>query len=379
MEPGAINSFLDQFIALADGGFGLIQGDVTFVLNALIAISIVLAGAQWALGGDAPLAPFFRKVLFIGFFAFLINNWEMLSTVIHRTGAMMGVRAGGDGLSVEDLHNPGRVAGIGNELFGRTVETAEGMNLLFDTVPLLTIYIGAMFVALGFFFLALQIFIALIAFKLGSLAAFVALPWGVFAGTAWVAERPLGWVAGSAMRLFVLAFIASVSIAFVNTLPPMLTLDEGAALNVLLFGLTVLGLSWFGPQLASEVVQGNPNLSGSDWMRSASVVGMQAAGAGFMAAGAVGAASKVLGGAARAGARRSRGGSPGGAGNGAPPKPSPSGAAPFGQVVRAHGASGGQEPASPPQPNYRRMIPKPAARALPPPPRALPPPSGGSS
>ena len=46
MEPRTINSFLDQFLSLADAGFGLIQGDVTFVLNALILISITLAGAQ---------------------------------------------------------------------------------------------------------------------------------------------------------------------------------------------------------------------------------------------------------------------------------------------------------------------------------------------
>ena len=40
MEGAAINSFLDQFLAVANSGFGLIQGDVNYVLNALIAISI---------------------------------------------------------------------------------------------------------------------------------------------------------------------------------------------------------------------------------------------------------------------------------------------------------------------------------------------------
>ena len=71
------------------------------------------------------------------------------------------------------------------------------------------------------------------------------------------------------MRLFVLALIASVSIAFVDGLPPALTLDAGGALNILLFGLTVLSLAWFGPQLASEVVMGQPHLSGADGYRAA--------------------------------------------------------------------------------------------------------------
>lgn len=283
MDSSSVNSFLSQFLAVADSGFGLIQGDVNFVLNALIVISIVLAGTQWALGQDNPVAPMFRKVLFIGLFAWLVNNWDMLTTLIHRSGAMLGLQAGGGALSMADLHNPARIGGIGIELFGRTVALAEGMNLLFDFVPLVTIFLAAVFAMLGFFVLALQIFVALIAFKLGSLAAFIALPWGIFNGTAWVAERPLGWVAGSAIRLFVLALIASVSITFVNTLPATLTLDAGGALNVLLFGLTVLALAWFGPSLASEVVQGQPHLSGSDAIRTAVGAGFSTVGAGFIA------------------------------------------------------------------------------------------------
>src|SRR5690606_26295891 len=95
----------------------------------------------------------------------------------------------------------------------------------------------------------------------GSLAAFIALPWGVFSGTAWVAERPLGWVASSAVRLFLLAFVASVAITFVATMPQTMSLENGGALDVLLFGLTILALSFLAPALASEVMQGNPSLS----------------------------------------------------------------------------------------------------------------------
>ncbi|MFN4101302.1 MAG: type IV secretion system protein, partial [Pararhodobacter sp.] len=197
MDPSTINSFLDQFILVIDSGFGLIQGDVVYVLNALIVISVTLAGAQWALAAEAPQAPVLPKVFVVGFFAFLINNWNALATAINQSGALLGLRAGGSGLTLPDLHNPGRIAGIGTELFGRTAELGRGMNILTDFLPLMTILIAAFVIMFGFFILALQIFSALIAFKLGSLAAFVALPWGVFSGTAWIAERPLGWVVAS--------------------------------------------------------------------------------------------------------------------------------------------------------------------------------------
>lgn len=342
MDPSSLNSFLDQFLALADSGFGLIQGDVTYVLNALIVISITLAGAQWALAGEAPMAPFFRKVLFVGFFAFLVNNWASLSTIIVRSGAQLGLNAGGNGMSMADLHNPGRVGQIGVELFGRTAAMAEGMNIFTDAFAMATIWVSAVLVMLGFFVLAMQLFVSLIAFKLGSLAAFVALPWGVFNGTSWVAERPLGWVAGCAIRLFVLAFIASIAITFVNTLPATFTLNAGGVLNIFLFGLTVLALAWFAPMLASEVVQGQPHLSGSDAIRTGVGATFATAGGVYMAhavykavkGGMIGTSRRLSGPGRSSGGGGGRGGGSGGAAR-APinygamqPKPRSSGAGP---------------------------------------------------
>ncbi len=321
MDPSSLNSFLDQFLALADSGFGLIQGDVTYVLNALIVISITLAGAQWALAGEAPMAPFFRKVLFVGLFAFLVNNWASLSTIIVRSGAQLGLNAGGNGMSMADLHNPGRVGQIGVELFGRTAAMAEGMNVFTDAFAMATVWVSAVLVMLGFFVLAMQLFVSLIAFKLGSLAAFVALPWGVFNGTSWVAERPLGWVAGCAIRLFVLAFIASIAITFVNTLPATFTLNAGGVLNIFLFGLTVLALAWFAPMLASEVVQGQPHLSGSDAIRTGVGATFATAGGVYMAhavykavkGGMIGTSRRLSSPGRSSGAGGGRGGGSGGA------------------------------------------------------------------
>lgn len=320
MDPASVNSFLDQFLSVADSGFGLIQGDVSYVLNALIIISITLAGAQWALAGEAPMAPFFRKVLFVGLFAFLINNWNFLATTIARSGAQLGLNAGGGAMTMADLHNPGRVGQIGVELFGRTAAMSEGMNIFTDAFAMATIWVSAFFVMLGFFVLALQLFVSLIAFKLGSLAAFVALPWGVFNGTAWVAERPLGWVVGSAIRLFILALVASVSISFVNTLPATFTLDFGGVLNVLLFGITVLALAWFAPMLASEVVQGQPHLSGSDAVRTAVGATFATAGGVYLGSSIISNTSKLIQGGAR-GAGRFIGGTRGGRGGGSGGRP----------------------------------------------------------
>lgn len=304
MNGAGLNSFLDRFLGLADQGFGLIAGDVSFVLNALIVISVTLAGAMWALKGEAPIAPFFRKVLFVGIFAFLVNNWNDIAGAINQSGAALGLRAGGSGMSLAELHDPARVASHGKALFGRTMELGEGMNIFTDFLTLSTILLAAIIILVAFFVLALQIFVQLIAFKLGSLAAFVALPWGVFSGTAWVAERPLGWVATSAIRLFLLAFVASVAITFVNQIPATLSLEDGGALDVLLFGLTILALSFLAPTLASEVMQGNPSLSAAQPIQAGAAAGGMIVGAAVT--------TKVMSSSSRA-SRGSRSGRSGGA------------------------------------------------------------------
>ncbi|HEX8901792.1 type IV secretion system protein [Vitreimonas sp.] len=319
MNTGSVNSFLDRFLGLADRGFGLIQGDVAFVLNALIVISVTLAGAMWALKAEAPIAPFFRKVLFVGLFAFLVNNWNAVAGAINQSGAALGLKAGGSGMSLAQLHDPARVAVQGKELFGRVMELGDGMNIFTDFLTLATILLAGVIILIAFFVLALQIFVQLIAFKLGSLAAFVALPWGVFAGTAWAAERPLGWVASSAIRLFLLAFVASVALSFVAELPQTMTLDNGGALDVLLFGLTILALSFLAPALASEVMQGNPSLSAAQPIQGAM------AGAGMVVGAAV--TTKLM--------TSGRGGS-------------------RGRPARGRGPTGGARP----RPNYAVMQPK---------------------
>jgi hypothetical protein len=154
MDPTSVNSFLDEFLAVADAGFGFVAGDVTYVLNVLIIISLTLAAAQWVLAGDPPLAPFIRKILFVGFFAFLINNWQFLASAINESGALLGIRAGGSAITIADLHNPGRVAQIGIDLFGRTLALAEGMNIFSDLPAMFTILLSAIFVMIGFFILA---------------------------------------------------------------------------------------------------------------------------------------------------------------------------------------------------------------------------------
>ena len=179
-------------------------------------------------------------------------------------------------------------------------------------------------VLLAFFILAIQLFVTLIEFKLTTLAGFVLVPFGLFGKTAFLAERVLGNVVSSGVKVLVLAVIVGIG----STLFAEFTRGFGGnqptiedAMAIVLAALSLLGLGIFGPGIANGLVSGGPQLGAGapsapasppaarSW-RGGAAAGMAARGAepllGATAAAARGGAA-IAGGASTAyGARISR-------------------------------------------------------------------------
>ena len=151
---------------------------------------------------------------------------------------------------------------------------------------------------LAFFILAIQLFVTLIEFKLTTLAGFVLIPFGLFGKTAFAAERVLGNVISSGVKVMVLAVIVGIG----STLFSQFTAGSGGAqigiedaMALVLAALALLGLGIFGPGIANGIVSGGPQLgAGAAVGTGLAAGGVVVAGAG-LAAGSAGA----LAGAAR--------------------------------------------------------------------------------
>ena len=118
-------------------------------------------------------------------------------------------------------------------------------------------------VLLAFFILAIQLFVTLIEFKLTTLAGFVLIPFGLFGKTAFAAERVLGNVISSGVKVLVLAVIVGIG----STLFSQFTAGFGGAqptiedaMALVLAALALLGLGIFGPGIANGIVSGGPQL-----------------------------------------------------------------------------------------------------------------------
>ena len=111
---GVIDRFLEVFTSYIDSGFGLLNGEVAFLSSTLVAIDITLAGLFWALASDEDvIARLIRKTLHVGFFAFLIGNFNTLAKVIFNSFAGLGLKAAGSSLSADQFVQPGRIAQVG--------------------------------------------------------------------------------------------------------------------------------------------------------------------------------------------------------------------------------------------------------------------------
>jgi len=162
-------------------------------------------------------------------------------------------------------------------------------------------------VLLAFFILAIQLFVTLIEFKLTTLAGFVLIPFGLFGKTAFMAERVLGNVVSSGIKVLVLAVIIGIG----STLFSQFTAGFGGAtptiddaMAIVLAALSLLGLGIFGPGIASGLVSGGPQLGAG----AAVGTGLAVGGAALAAGGAAGLAVKGGAAAMSGGAAAVRGG-----------------------------------------------------------------------
>ncbi|PZQ79644.1 MAG: P-type conjugative transfer protein TrbL [Ancylobacter novellus] len=309
---GVIDNFLGVFTRYIDSGFGLLSGEVAFIATTLIVIDVTLAALFWSWAADDDIiARLVKKTLFVGVFAYLIGNWNNLAKIVFDSFAGLGLKASGTGFSTADLMRPGKVAQTGLDAARPLLESISdlmGWVAFFENfIQIACLLFAWALVILAFFILAIQLFVTLIEFKLATLAGFVLIPFGLFGKTAFMAEKVLGNVISSGIKVLVLAVIIGIG----STLFSQFTAGFGGvtpsiddAMAVVLAALSLLGLGIFGPGIASGLVSGGPQLGAG----AAGGTGLAAGGVVLAGAGAAGLAAKGGSAALSTGAAAVRGG-----------------------------------------------------------------------
>ena len=176
--------------------------------------------------------------------------------------------------------------------------------MFINIAPIVVLFLAWLTVIVSFFVLSVQLFVTLIEFKLTSLAGFVLVPFALWNKTTFLAEKVLGNVVSSGIKVLVLAVIVGIGTGLFSqfqTAPAEPSIDH--ALVVMLASLSLLGLGIFGPGIATGLVSGAPQLgAGAAAGTALGATGLAVAGGAAVAGAgaAVAAGTRMAPGAARA-------------------------------------------------------------------------------
>lgn len=309
---GVIDVFLNTFTRYIDSGFGLVNGDVLSLSATLSVLDIVIAGLFWAWGADEDVIQrLVKKTLYVGFFAFVIGKFDYLSQIIFNSFASLGLKAGSSQITQADFLRPGRLAEVGftagQPLLDAAAKLVGPVAIFTNAIQILVLCLSWVIIIAAFFVLAVQLFVTLIEFKLTCLAGFVLIPFALFNRTAFLAEKVLGNIVSSGVKVMVLAVICGIGSGLFAQFTTSYGSNQptiGQALSVVLAALSLLGLGIFGGGIATGLISGAPQLGAG----AAVGTGLAVGAAGAAAVAGVGAVATGGGAALAATAAAARGG-----------------------------------------------------------------------
>ncbi|MBN9318779.1 MAG: P-type conjugative transfer protein TrbL [Caulobacterales bacterium] len=386
-DPAVLDDFLNRFRSQVDAGFGLIQGDVSGVLATLVTISIIITALLWAIDENQNvLASLVRKVLLVGFFAWLVAQWHALSTTVVNGFAALGLKAGGGAMTVSTFTtSPSEIVMAGIKVVGGLLQyvkkVAPGPIEFFAHIDVVVMaMVAAIGILIAFVILAVEIVVTIIEFHIVTLVAFVTVPFGVLSQTSFMSERAIGYVVSVGIKLMALAIVVSLGTTIFNNYTVSPDPGIGEDVGLLLAAVVMVMLALKVPAIAGALISGGPQLNaGGALMGAAGVAAGVAGGAlaaralgGAVAAGWAAGATQVASAKSAAGAIPPGGASPpagggapgGGGGSGGGPGPADFARAPVSSTVqtlrvasdRLRGGGPSPAPEAPPHESPRSPI-----------------------
>jgi len=339
MDPGILTTTLNNFQTVLSAGWGNLQPAINYLIGTFLAIEIIMVGLWMALGGGDQLLSVMKKLLYLGFWLWIVRQFPMISNAFVESLIKAGQIAGG-GSGAGSLYDPSNIIRYGINTTAPMVDEMMKMDIT-QIVNGLVLGLCYLMIMLAYILIAWQIFYAVLEFYLITALVGIFLPFGFLEQTKFLAEKAIGAVIASGIKLMVLAFIMAVIEPVLGTL----TFSGNLTFTEIWSALVTVGaiafLTWNAPGVAAGLMAGSPSLSAGTAVQNA-VVG--ATGGALVAGGMVAAtrsAVKGIGGGVAT--FLGKGGGAGAAGSAA----SMGGGSSLGGSGRGSGSGGGNVPGAP--------------------------------
>lgn len=303
MDVSALSVVLHQLTAAVVTGLGLLGPDVQTALRLLMMLSYTLALLLWLFEGKAAVhGPFLRMLLKFAAIGALVEWFPAGSAALMQAAAQQGLNlVPGGGFALDD---PGYIAHLGIQavipLMQRVKEMLGPVDFFLNFVEIVIFLLAALVVIVSFCVLAIQVFLAFLEYRLLSLAAYLAIPFAVLGPTSFVAERAIGYIAATALKLLVLGCVIAMCSATLLALTFTGTPTLAQAFGVAVLAAAIFVLAIKAPRAATGLVNGGPVMDGmtalaalwtAGWLGMRTMAGAAAATTGAPGSLAVGASA----------------------------------------------------------------------------------------
>lgn len=268
MDFASLDMILQQFENLFTGGMGTIQGHTFGMLQILALLDVALA-LLLKMAGGVQFQTLVNKILKIGFWVFVVSEYDTWINAIIDTFSELGLAAGGGNVGLGLLKQPSQMLEKGMDLANGYLEwvsdTITGVDSFFANFDLIiAAYLGAGLIILAFMIIIFQVFITFIEFYIFALLAVFFLAFAVFNKTAFISEKVIGGVLSYGVKLMVLACVLSAIGPIVDSLDFSIqkTPDLDHIIGASACCLTLAFVSWQAPAVAAGLMNGSPSLTG---------------------------------------------------------------------------------------------------------------------
>lgn len=266
-SDGFLDSLLIFFANSSENGF---QNLLPYAAELLIALAIIDMATTWTLyDGQFKISQLCTKVVKYGFFFFLVYNLPTMINVISESFKIAGLTAANID-SHAGFITPSALVDKGFAACGNVWQSYSIMNTPLGTI---IVTIIAMAFTLGaFFFMALQLLLTQIELYIFAGLAVILIPFGALGYTSFLFQRVVSAVFSFSVKLMVMYFIIGLVNANIGDVTNFLATgqdgngaEQAATLSTMIkHSLSMLTLGfivWRVPELAANVMSGNPTFS----------------------------------------------------------------------------------------------------------------------
>ena len=297
----ALGTFERQF----NLGIFFVWQDARLLFNLLFLFEVVFAGFYLALGSNSALHSLAKRFIAIGFLHFTLLYWNNNLKIFTEGFINEGALAGGSrNVQIDNFKNPESIIVAGFKAVEPAM-TRLKENDANSWIPIsaksLIMSFFLLLTLMGFFIMAIQVFVTYLEYILISSCALILVPFGAFKPTAFLAEKAFGAVIAYGIKLMVLAAVISVSSGILQNFVVPTGLEWRPIAELACLSLAIAFLSWHAPSVAVGLMNGQPSLSFGMVAGAAASTGVAASLAAPSASAAVGSggrmAAAALGGA----------------------------------------------------------------------------------